>query len=293
MRRGVAAAALVLGVLGVAACGPEPRVPAGGPDDVEVTGEFGLRPTVTFETPLVVDTESVTTVIDGDGDELVEGAPVLVDWIGFDGSTGALLGETYATAPEVFAFSQESLGDDLYAAVAASGTGDRVLYLQPTEVATGVRGAHVVVVDVRPARAQGEQMAPGEGLPTVSLAEDGAPTISVPDGDPPATLIQHPLVRGAGEQVGAESLLIVQYTGVRWSDGGVEATTWGDGRLPQQLDMATTIPGLAQGLLDQTVGSQVLVVVPPDLAFGSDTLVFVVDVLALVRESEPAATPAE
>jgi peptidylprolyl isomerase len=193
----------------------------------------------------------------------------------------------------VFAFTEESLGEDLYAAVSASGPNDRVLYLEPATGGSGLPGAHVVVVDVRPARAQGEPVQPQPGLPGVQLAEDGAPTVSIPGQGPPAARVEQVLIKGDGAQVGAESELVVQYHVVRWSDGGVEATTWGEGRLPERLAMRSTLPGLSVGLLDQTVGSQVLLVVPPAEARGTDTLVFVVDILAIVTDSGEAPLPTE
>ena len=47
-------------------------------------------------------------------------------------------------------------------------------------------------------RAEGEAVAPVDGLPTVELAEDGAPTITVPGGEPPAALVAQPLIEGTG-----------------------------------------------------------------------------------------------
>ena len=53
--------------------------------------------------------------------------------------------------------------------------------------------------------------------------------------------------------------------------------------------LSGVIPGWTQGLAGQTVGSQVLLVIPPDLGYGdqasgsipaNSTLVFVVDILA-------------
>jgi len=76
----------------------------------------------------------------------------------------------------------------------------------------------------------------------------------------------------------------VQYTGVRWSDGSAYDSTWVKGE-PKSFDLgAGILPGLAEGLVEQTVGSQVLIVIPPASggAAGAedDTLVFVVDILA-------------
>ena len=284
-----AGALAIAGLLAVAGCTAE--VPDGGPEAVEVTGEFGQRPTVTFDVPLAVRESSVTTVIDGQGAELDDGDPVLVDWIALDGSTGEVIAESYTEAPEVFAFTRESIGEDLYAAVSVSGVNDRVLYLEPATGRSGLPASNVVVVDVRPARAQGEPVEPQGGLPTVQLGEDGAPTVTFAGDAPPAGRVEQVLIKGSGAQVGAESELIVQYHVVRWSDGGVEATTWGEDRLPERLDVSSTFPGLSAGLLDQTAGSQVMLIVPPAEALGTDTLVFVVDILVVVESgAEPSPT---
>ena len=264
-----------------------------GPEDVDVAGGFGARPTVTFDVPFAVTESSVTVVIDGEGPDLVDGAAVLLDWLAIDGSTGEVIAETYPSAPEVFAFTPESLGDALYSAVRGSGTNDRVLYLEPATGESGLPAANVVVVDIRPARAQGERFSPPSGLPGVQLAANGAPTITIPGGDPPPDRVEQVLIKGDGQQVAAGSELIVQFTRVRWSDGAVEATTWGEGSLPERLDLSESMLGLSLGLLDQTVGSQVLLVVPPAEATGADTRVFVVDILAVASEAngEEGASP--
>jgi peptidylprolyl isomerase len=284
--------ALVTTCSAVLVTGCSPEIPDAGPEAVQVEGAFGQRPRVTFDVPLAVREPSVTVLIDGEGPVLSEGAPVLVDWIALDGSTGEVIAETYPTAPEVFAFTRESLGDDLFAAVSGSGTNDRVLYLEPATGSSGLPAAHIVVVDVRPAIAQGEPVQPQPGLPQVTAAEDGSPVVTLPGSAPPPDRVEQLLIRGRGEQVAANGELIVQYSVVRWSDGQVEASTWGEGRLPQRLDLATSVPGLSVGLLDHTVGSRVMLVVPPREALGTDTLVYVVDILAIVSEPTAEPTPA-
>lgn len=271
------------------ACHPAVIHPV-GPESVEVSGDFGSVPTVTFPTPMVVEEASITTLVDGEGPDLVDGAPLLVDWIAFDGRTGEVIADTFATLPGVFVFTEDSLGSVLYHAVDGSGVNDRVLSLEPT-TSDGVESAQVTVVDVRPARAQGEPVTPVVGLPFVALDADGAPLVALPGTEAPADLVQQVLIKGDGEQVAEGDTLLVQYSAVGWADGAVQASTWGEGQLPQTVELASAIPGLQQGLLEQTVGSQVLLVVPPELAYGGDTLVFVVDILDVVHDPDATPTP--
>jgi peptidylprolyl isomerase len=139
-------------------------------------------------------------------------------------------------------------------------------------------------------RAEGEPVEPQEGLPTVELGEDGAPTITVPDDDPPSELIVQPLIEGTGPEVESGDSITVHYTGVLWDDGTVFDSSWQSGA-PATFEIGTgsVIAGWDEGLVGQPVGSQVLLVVPPDKGYpegspdgsisADDTLVFVVDIL--------------
>jgi peptidylprolyl isomerase len=283
------AATGALVALACAACHPA-AVRDLGPEDVEVSGVFGSVPTVSFPTPFSVEESSVTTVIDGDGPELVAGSAVLVDGISFDGGTGDVVSDTYAGLVPAYLFSEESLGEGLWAVLDGAGAYDRLLALDPADT-DGIASAVVTVVDVSPARAHGEPVSPGPDLPAVTLADDGAPSIAKPAGAPPADLVQQVLIKGDGEQVAEGDTVLAQYTAVGWSDGAVIDTTWGEQALPKAIVLADVAPGLRTGLLDQAAGSQVMLVVPPDQAFGTDTVVFVVDVLDVVHDPDATPTP--
>jgi peptidylprolyl isomerase len=147
----------------------------------------------------------------------------------------------------------------------------------------------LLVVDVLPTRASGAEVPAVKGLPTVARDADGAPSVRVPSKKrPPADLEVQPLVRGTGPQVRVGQVVTVRFTGVRWSDGKVFDSTWSAGTPPQSatIGIGQLIEGWDQGLLEQTVGSQVLLVVPPHLGYGGtssdlagETLVYVVDIL--------------
>ena len=82
--------------------------------------------------------------------------------------------------------------------------------------------------------------------------------------------------------------IAVQYTGVIWRIRQVFSSSW-QSKTP--IGEGQVIKGWDTGLVGQTVGSRVLLVVPPADGYGSagqsqvgingtDTLVFVVDILA-------------
>ena len=277
----VAVGALAL----LAGCSEEPEVV---PGEVTVSGEPGAAPELSFEQPLVVEEPSVQVVWEGDGPRVEEGEPILIDFYAESGADGSVINETFSSEPRPYLLSAEALGVDIFEALSGQRVGSRILHLVPPD---GTSGASTVAVfDLLPTRAAGEVMAPREGLPEVALDDDGKPTITVPEGAaPPTDLVVQPLIRGKGQQVAAGQVITVQYVGVKWSDGTVFDSTWEAGKLPASfpIGVGSVVPGWDSGLVEQTVGSQVLLVVPPDLAYrGTDhelaeeTLVFVVDILA-------------
>lgn len=284
MRRPTAGIALaVVLAAGLTACTAEPE-PQG---EVTVQGEAGSVPDLVYEEPLVVTEPTVEVLAEGNGPELVDGEPVLVDYYAEDGSDGSVVGETYSSEPKPYLLTAEALGAAIHDALRGRTVGSRILHLVPPEGDRG--GPTVAVYDILPTRAWGEPVEVREGLPTVTLADGGEPEITVPDAPPPQDLVVQPLLRGSGPQVQAGQVIIVQYKGVTWSDGTVFDSSWEPGELPTPFPIGvnSVLPGWDLGLVEQTVGSQVLLVVPPSLGFGAgdteladETLVFVVDILA-------------
>ena len=90
---------------------------------------------------------------------------------------------------------------------------------------------------------------------------------------------------------------VVHYTGLLWSTRTVFDSSWDRGA-PATLTITSfdndpngVVPGLAEGLVGRTVGSQVIVVIPPELGYPTgqapatipdgSTMVFVVDILGI------------
>lgn len=267
--------------------------------DVVVSGEPGERPTVTYRTPLTVD-EAVSSVIwPGAGPELVEGRPVLVDFWLEDATDATLVKESYSTNPTARVLTAEDLGKDLYDTLRGQRVGARLLQVSPAPGSGASDFPTVTVLDVLPTRADGEAMVPQEGLPAVTLADDGSPTITPSATEPPADLVTQALVRGTGPQVAKGDVITVQYTGFSWTTGAPFDSTWTSGS-PVWFSL-DSVPAWS-ALVEQPVGSQVMLVVPPSYPLGvtqseelqGTTVVFVIDILA-TRAATPtdgATTPA-
>ena len=176
MRRLIAVAVAVL--LLVAGC---TRSGSGTPD-VQVGGDPGALPTVRFPVPLAVAAPSSTVVWDGTGSTLVDGKPVLIDYLLENASTGAVVAESYGSSPKAYLLTKESLGANLFDALRGQRVGARIVQESPASVAGGMTFPTVIVMDVLATRAEGDPVPARPGMPAVTLAADGALSTITEDG---------------------------------------------------------------------------------------------------------------
>ncbi len=137
-------------------------------------------------------------------------------------------------------------------------------------------------------------LASAAGKPCVAAtdvpAAAGKPTVNVPVGPPPTTLQTTDLKVGDGAEVKAGDKVSIQYVGIACSTGKQFDSSWDRGQ-PFDVTIGTgqVIPGWDQGIPGMKVGGQRLLVIPADLAYGSnpppssgiapgETLVFLVQV---------------
>ncbi len=293
-------------VLALAACSsdPVPSDPDGSSANDAATvaaviwtdGVDGV-PTLTFDQPFVVSGASARLVADGDGETLTDGQIVSLDYVMFQGEDGSVAFSTYDTVPEAVQLDSQLLFPELYDILVRARVGAQIIYGTPDNAAEPVRGVArsivmaVTVVGVSTVldRAEGEAVEPPAGLPPVTLAENGAPSIVLPVTEKPAGLVVQPLIIGEGAVVAEGVALSVHYSGWLW-DGTLFDSSWDRGE-PATFGFArgSLIDGWVDGLSGQTVGSQVLLIIPPELGYGDadqgtippgSTLVFVVDILA-------------
>jgi peptidylprolyl isomerase len=317
---------VVLGLVGsLAACSsatPEasadctPAKSGKASESVEVSGKFGSAPKVTIDDPLSTKTTQRSVVIAGDGAVAEAGYDITAEFSVYNGSTGESIDATdYADAPVAWTLD-ESLIAGFTKTLQCSTAGSRVVGVIAPEdgiaaeslegLGLGADDSLVVVADLltaeKPAevaptlpKADGEDQPLPEGFPDikVSIADDeaGTPTLTLPGGDAPTELQLAVLKKGDGEEVGTGADVVVNYTGMNWATSEVFDSSWERGQ-PAPFNTAGVIPGFTQALEGQTVGSQVLVVIPPALAYGTtaegstneladQTLVFIIDIVGL------------
>jgi len=150
------------------------------------------------------------------------------------------------------------------------------------------------------AAATGSQVTNGGGaLPSVTAKPGTAPVIKLPPAahKPPGGLVTKTLIKGSGPAVAKGQTVVTQYVGSIWRTGKVFDSSWSRGE-PFGFTIGATpsqvITGWDKGLIGQNVGSRVMLIVPPAEGYGktgstqagirgTDTLVFVVDILGAVN----------
>jgi peptidylprolyl isomerase len=249
------------------------------------------------------------TLIQGTGAKLTTTQSLLGDFVLYDwsGKTHKLIGSTYSDGlPTLFT---GTLLPGLQTALEGQKVGSRVLAVIPpkdafgtagnSEIGVGADDTVVFVVDMiksfdNTAGVSGTQTSDGGGaLPTVKAGAAGkGPTITIPSSTAPKTLQVKTLIKGTGAVVKKGNYLVVQYTGVNWRTKKVFDSSWSRSEpWATEIGEGDVIKGWDTGLVGQTVGSRVLLVIPPADGYGksgsssagikgTDTLVFAIDIIA-------------
>lgn len=255
---------------------------------VEVTGEVGEPSAVSFEAPLEIDEKQVSVIETGDGDKVTAGDFVTYALSAFDPETGDEIATAGYEPGEMFP-SQISADSVLGQTLGCNPIGTRVVAAFPKTEETAAEIYVLDLLSIVPTAAWGEPQEPVAGMPEVTLADDGAPTVTVPEGDVPTETTLATLKQGDGYEVQSGDAVLIQYWGVRWSNGESFDSTWAKGGVPYAQQTTSFVPGFQKALDGHTVGSQVLVVIPPAEGYGEgeinttdlkgETLIFVVDIL--------------
>ena len=302
-------AALAVGVVALAGCGEasgDKKADAAPLASVKVEGtDPAKEPKVTIApNSLKLTSETKRVITEGEGEAVGKTDMVSIKAQILNGTDGKVATSTWT--------QNEPLGIDLSAQdmlpifktqIPGAKPGARLLLGAPTSDVYGPEGNSqlglkaedpiVFVVDVVKAstplkEATGTAVAPKAGLPTVKMNPGKAADITMPKTAAPKALVSQPLITGKGEKVVKGQTLRVAYTGALWRDGKVFDSSPG---YPTPIGVGAVVPGWDKSLVGQTVGSRLLLVVPPADGYGAagqgdikgtDTMVFVVDILGAV-----------
>lgn len=317
-RRLLTLAVTSLLLFGVVACGGDSGSPDAGPSQtttgaaipgLEVTGSFGEEPKVSVDG---LETDQVTSqvVIAGDGNPVVAGEDALLHLFLANGETGEKAAGTYDQgAPAALTMDESQLFKPVLDQLIGKPEGSRIAIAAPVKEIYGAQGATqldlkpddsvVFVIDVMSVPPKdvvdgpsGEEQKVPAGLPAVE-AEDGEVTGFDWSGTPkkaPTKLQVVPLIEGDGPPARDDSLVTFDYFGAVWQGKEPFDESFSKEPVTFALGMGNLIEAWDKGLVGVKRGSRVMVIAPPDTAYGdqarpgipaSSTLVFVVDILGV------------
>lgn len=284
-------------------------IPSGAASNlVSASGKFGGQLKVSFPTPLTTKKAEQSFLKQGKGALLTGGQVIQVSSAIFDGKSGI----PQKGAPPFVVVPKETSGPaGLGDAFRCAKVGSRLAVVLPPVVDPNTPDPNapkkappppiVAVFDIEsalPAKANGTPQPGQSGFPTVVLAPNGQPGIKVPGIPAPNKVKIATLKKGHGTAVKKGDQVIVNYTGVLWKDNTVFGSSWNDGSPvavfagKRGAQQGPLVPGAADALAGVTIGSQIIVIVPPKEGYGKQgsgavpadaTLAYVIDVLGTIK----------
>jgi peptidylprolyl isomerase len=267
---------------------------------VTATGDFGGSTTVAeFPTPLTTSKLQVSVLSQGDGEVVQPGD--YVDFVAtqYDSSTGDV---AYDAQTARYGASDQSDLNKIFECVTV---GSRIAAVVPTGESAEDTSSAVLVIDVLDRiqrKADGRSKLPTRGFPAVVTAPDGTPGITVQDEAAPTTLKSAVLKSGNGATVAEGDSVILQYSVYNWGSPATLLDSSWTAAAPRTYaakafdttDGTGLFPGTEDAVIGQKVGSQVIVIVPPDKSYPSGaaapdngtadtTRIYVLDILKIVN----------
>lgn len=303
-------------MLGLAACGSDSSdaEEGGAPlSSVTIEGKQGEAPKVTFDGRLDGSEEEKDVLVEGDGETVADGDTVEANWWIGNGFTEEEAQSTFEQGTQEVELSEDVL-PFLRETMIGSTVGDRIVLLTSAERAFGELGnpsigignkdSVLAVVDIlgrsetvppEPALdgPQGEEKKPAGWAPTL-IEEDGVVTgldFSTAH-EPTGELIATTLIKGDGAKVKSGDTLTVDYLGQVYNADEPFDESYSAQPAEFPIGVGQVIAGWDERLVGRTVGSRVILEIPPAKGYGeegneqagikgTDTLFFVVDILGV------------
>lgn len=268
-------------------------------DGIEVAGELGAAPTVTVPTPFAIDETRSRTLVEGDAASPAAEADGIVEvqYVGVNGRTGETFDSSWDRG-KAGLFDLQRVVPGFTKGLTGTKPGQRILVAMPGSDGYDAQGGQapaievgdtlvfvVDVVAVSTKSAVGTAETPQ--LPVTLGEADGKPTVTIDTAaTPPADLVAVPVITGTQRAVGAEDYVLAHYRTYSWKTGEMIEDKFD---LPQAGVLSETIEAWKQGLAGQTIGSRVVIIAPPKVAYekssfnppveAGDTVVYVIDIL--------------
>jgi len=259
-------------------------------------------------------------VIEGIGHLAGPESTVTIQYVAFDYKTGKKLGTSSweQGKPLTFTIGKGEVMEGLELGVEGMEVADRREMVIPPDLNTGPevpagipQNTRVIIVaemlraQEKPAeetsskseekpkeeKSSGSKKSGGGELSKAEASKITKPKVTVPQGPPPKKLVVKDLKQGSGPTAKAGDEVTVQYVGVDYKTGKEFDSSWSRNEpFAFNLGAGEVIQGWDQGIEGMKVGGRRELIIPPELAYGSQeagsikpnsTLVFVVDLLAV------------
>lgn len=260
-------------------------------ESVTWTDTEGGQPELSFTAPLSVTAEVSRVVTEGTGADSGEDGKVWIRSVIYDGSTGEEFPQSSGSwnVPEEIDLSSAPAGHPLLTALGNKKVGTQSLYAGPFEPGDGTTVTALSALEIVEAPAP---LTREDGMPTATFDESGAPSITIQPGFAgPEELITEVLTEGGGAVVESGQNVTVNYSGWLQTTGAKFDSSWDRGAPFEvtPIGAGKVIAGWDQAVVGQRVGSTLLLVIPPDLAYGANgsgsipgnaSLIFVVEIIS-------------
>ena len=271
-------------------------------DGIDATGGFGEAPEVTVPFPWAIDSTKTKILVQGTGATVDTVGYVDVNYYGVNARTGEKFDDSYSRGSSM-SFPLNGVVPGFSKGLTGQKVGTRLIIAMPgadgydsqggqSDAGIEIGDTLIFVVDILKtqfSQPTGTTVTVSDSsLPTVT-GDLESPTVTIPSGNPPSTLVVQPLITGpdANVVVAQGDGLVVDYAEYIWDTGKMVRQTYGFS--PLRGNLSDTIPGWQQALVGQPLGSRLLLVVPPDQAYPQgapkigipqgSTMVYVVDIL--------------
>ncbi|MCH4160940.1 MAG: FKBP-type peptidyl-prolyl cis-trans isomerase [Bifidobacterium sp.] len=268
---------------------------------VSAKGELGKKPTVTFSKPFDVQNNTYSILQEGNGETLEDGDRVCAQSIAISAVNGSELDSTWTkNTPDCsMVLSTSSMNAAYYNLLKGQKINTTIAFgIKDTSTSTATTSSNATTyLMVMTLVSKTKALTRAEGttvkdipsnLPKITLDKTGKPSLNMNGYKPGSDLVVQTLIKGNGAKVTDSQTVSANYTGWLASTGKQFDSSWDNGTATD-FSLSQVISGWKKGLAGQTVGSQVLLIIPPSLGYGTEaqssipansTLVFVVDILA-------------